>query len=99
MKWIPPFLVLAAAAALSPLACSSQSSCEDGEFRCTGTALEQCHDGEFHVHEDCADKGQMCHAEMGHCMATMAASGSGGGGGTSAASGGNGGSTGVGGSG
>jgi len=66
-----------------PVGCgddSTEGDCNDGDMRCTGSVLEECHDGAFHEHKDCADDGQMCHAEMGHCMDHMGTGGHGTGG-------------------
>ncbi len=43
--------------------------CEEGTFQCDGDMLQECtHDG-WEDAEDCAESMQMCHEEMGHCMA------------------------------
>jgi hypothetical protein len=59
-----------AAVALSPVGCGDDHDCEDGTFRCTGDVLEDCHDGHFEEHEDCAAKGQVCDADTSACVAT-----------------------------
>lgn len=49
-----------------------ENPCEEEDaVQCDGDVLQECIDGQWTVAEDCAESGQMCHEEMGHCMDMM----------------------------
>ena len=45
------------------------TKCTKGAMQCSGDILEECNDkGEWTALKDCSESGEVCHAEMGHCM-------------------------------